>query len=257
MALNRASFIFSKKSISLTISDEISPIVSVFEQTFNALSDKCFFFYILRFKYHTMKNIYNRLIFAVLVCTSYLFIVYCVLFLQNGQEIEYTLFQLAGLSGFLSLAIAVILNLFRSQMRQILGKPFLWVHHLFAFSGLFLITLHPLLLTIQTSTASVFIPIFSSFYLTLANGGRIALLFLYIAVAAALLRKHNLRGWIILHRFTYPALILGIIHANLMGTTFDLLQIKLFFNSVAIFILLTGFSVWVKRTGYLRKKYSP
>jgi methionine sulfoxide reductase heme-binding subunit len=128
--------------------------------------------------------------------------------------------RLLALNGFIFLSIAAIMTAFLKEITLFLKKPFTRVHHYFAAAGLVLITLHPIVLAIRFSNPAVFLPNVESLYLFLYFGGRQALIVIYIAFAAVLLRRKMVTYWRPLHALMYLALFFGIIHANLSGTDF-------------------------------------
>jgi DMSO/TMAO reductase YedYZ heme-binding membrane subunit len=141
--------------------------------------------------------------------------------------------RLLALNGFLLLSVATILVPFLKETVSLFGASFLKIHHSFAAVGLALITLHPVVLSIQIMNLSVFIPSTSSLELFLANGGRPSLIIVYIAVVAALLRRSIPKYWRLFHVLIYLALFFGIVHANLVGTDvygFDNLPIAIIYN---------------------------
>jgi len=193
-----------------------------------------------------MEKIPSRTILISSILLLYAFVLLSVI-LGPDEEPLYILLRLSGLIGFLSICGAVITNLFKSELRKILGKPFLAIHHIFAIVGLVCITLHPLLYALLTSDLSIFIPGLSSPYLFLAMGGRVALILIYIAVIAALYRKSYSSGWKIIHRLMYLAIILAIIHANIIGGTFENPYIRFMFNGLAGLTIIVGMLLYMKR----------
>lgn len=192
----------------------------------------------------------TRTIRTVIYCTIsaiYTGVIIAALLPDLGGDLLYSILRISGLIGYLSLSGAVIINLYRSNVKKYLGKPFLKIHHFFAFSGLFFITLHPMIFALQTADLSVFVPQTSSLYLFFAYGGRLSLILIYVAVFFALFQKRFSSQWKIIHRLMYPALILGVIHANMLGATFEFVIIKTLFNAIAIIIFMTGFILWIKR----------
>lgn len=125
--------------------------------------------------------------------------------------------RLFALNGFIALSIAAILTAFLKEITLFLKKPFIRVHHYFAAAGLTLITLHPITLAIQMLNPAVFLPNVESVYLFLFYGGRQALIIVYIAFFAVLLRRKFVSYWRWFHALMYVALFFGIIHANLSG----------------------------------------
>jgi len=94
------------------------------------------------------------------------------------------LLRVSGLVGMLSLSLAALMTPFIAQIRAHFGASFLQVHHLFAALGLILATLHPIILALQTLDPGVFLPSFATLDIFLALGGRMALILMYIALAA-------------------------------------------------------------------------
>jgi len=126
--------------------------------------------------------------------------------------------RFAGLAGFILLSVAAIMTPWSREIYRNFGTSFVKFHHLFALSGIILITLHPILLAIRLLRASVFLPRFDSFQEFLVLAGRPSLILIYFAVAAILLRRFIPAYWRFFHALIWVALLLGIIHGNLMGT---------------------------------------
>jgi len=128
--------------------------------------------------------------------------------------------RLFALNGFIALSIAAIMTPFLKEITLLLKRPFLRIHHYFAAAGLVLITLHPIALATQLTNPAVFLPNLSSFHLFLLYGGRQALIIIYIALIAVLLRRKAIAYWRPFHALMYLALFFGVVHANLSGTDF-------------------------------------
>ena len=140
--------------------------------------------------------------------------------------------RLFALNGYIALSVAAIMTAFLKEITLFLKKPFTRVHHYFAAVGLVLITLHPVTLAIQNLNPAVFLPNLESLYLFLFFGGRQALIIIYIAFAAVLVRKKMVAYWRYFHALIYVALFFGIVHADLSGR--DLL------NNTAIFVVFNA-----------------
>lgn len=129
--------------------------------------------------------------------------------------------RLAGLGGLALLAAGMIMSTWSREIYRSFGASFLRIHHLFALSGLILITLHPVLLAIRLMNISVFLPRFGSIQAAMNNAGRPALILLYIALAAVLFRRYTPTYWRVFHGLAWFALILGLVHGILIGTDTD------------------------------------
>lgn len=142
--------------------------------------------------------------------------------------------RFAGLAGFILLAVAAIMIPWSREIYRNFGISFGKFHHIFAVSGLILITLHPVLLAIRLMNVSVFLLRFDSFQEFLLIAGRPALILIYIAVTGVLLRRFIPLYWRAVHALIWIALILGIIHGNLIGTDMKNPVIFLLFNGLAV-----------------------
>jgi len=99
--------------------------------------------------------------------------------------------------------------------------------------------LHPITLAIQLANPVVFLPNLNSLYLFLYFGGRQALIIIYIAFLAVLLRRKIMAYWRLFHALMYVALFFGIVHANLSGTDFGNWMILIIFNALFLAALAT------------------
>lgn len=150
--------------------------------------------------------------------------------------------RLFALNGFIALSIATIMTAFLKEVTLFLKKPFTRIHHYFAAAGLVLITLHPITLAILQLDPAIFLPNFRSLYLFLLLGGRQALIIIYVAFVAVLLRRKFIAYWRWFHALMYVALFFGIAHADLLGGDFENFAILLVFNglfaaAIAAFVL--------------------
>ena len=66
--------------------------------------------------------------------------------------------RFAGLAGFVLLAVAALMTPWSREVYRTFGTSFVKFHHIFAISGLVIITLHPVLLAMRLMNASVFLP---------------------------------------------------------------------------------------------------
>jgi hypothetical protein len=128
--------------------------------------------------------------------------------------------RVTALIGFASLFFSVIFSGFFEEIDKD-GKKKLLYHHIFAVIGIVLITLHPFLLAISKADFGVFLPRFDSWIVFWELAGRPSLVLLYIGFLSGILIRLYNRSYKILHLIVYIALILGFIHAYLIGTDFQ------------------------------------
>ncbi len=148
------------------------------------------------------------------------------------SPIELTV-RLLALTGFLAVSIAAVMDPFLKEITLFFKKPWMRIHHNFAAAGLMLITLHPIFVVILTSDPTIVLPNFSSPYNFFLYGGSIALISIYVAFGAVLLRRKMVKYWRYFHMLMYLALFFGVVHANLFGV--DLQGIPLRVVYIALF----------------------
>jgi predicted ferric reductase len=173
--------------------------------------------------------------YLLLGIIAFLLIISGVVVMINPSPSPFTSgIRFAGLAGFILLAVAAIMIPWSREIYRNFGTSFGKFHHIFAVSGLILITLHPVLLAIRLMNVSVFLLRFDSFQEFLLIAGRPALFLIYIAVTGVLLRRFIPLYWRAVHALIWIALILGIIHGNLIGTDMKNPVISLLFNGLAV-----------------------
>jgi len=181
----------------------------------------------------------------IIIAIIALYVVVLILFLMEPPEDIFSfIIRICALLGFVSMAIAAIMTSFMVQLYKIFGKPFIKIHHFFAISGLILATIHPIAFAISVLNPLVFIPVFHDWILFWELAGRPALILLYVATLAGVLRKKIQNWWKKIHALTYIALFFGLIHGTLIGTSFNNIGIIIIFYSLFILVV---FSLIYKR----------
>ena len=195
-----------------------------------------------------------------LLAVTLLALVIAVLFLLEAlPEVEeegvlHLLHRLFALYGFLFLGVATLMTPFLAEVTRAFGKPFLEVHHAFSALGIAFITLHPVFNAMQVLSLAVFVPRFDSWEVFWMFAGRPALIILYIAVVAAFLRMKMPKYWRPVHALMYVVLLFGIVHANLLGDSFQNFGIMLIFD--ALFAAsMASFAYKLYKNYGMRRKY--
>jgi DMSO/TMAO reductase YedYZ heme-binding membrane subunit len=84
----------------------------------------------------------------------------------------------------------------------------------------------------------VFLPTVGSFEMFMINGGRQALIIIFIAFFAVILRRKIVSYWRPFHALMYVGLFFGIVHANLIGTDFQNVIVLISFNALFVASIL-------------------
>ncbi len=149
--------------------------------------------------------------------------------------------RFAALLGLVCAMISAILSNFPEKMLAIFGRNFIKMHHYFAIAGIILITLHPVALAIESLNLGVFIPNFSSWETFWRLAGRPSLYVFYIGIIAAILRSRMKKSWRGVHMILYIAILFAIVHATLIGTSFESPAILLIYYVLFAVVLATPF----------------
>jgi DMSO/TMAO reductase YedYZ heme-binding membrane subunit len=150
--------------------------------------------------------------------------------------------RLIALNGYIAVSIAAIMTPFLKEITLFFKKSFVNVHHCFAAVGLLFLTLLPFTILMQGMSTNyvnwaAFVPNFTTFYLFFFYGGTVALILIFAAFGAALVRRKIPSYWRPLHALMYLALFVGIIHANLIGIDFGNIFIKIVFDGLFVTVL--------------------
>ncbi len=150
------------------------------------------------------------------------------------------LMRLGGLYGYFGICISTMMTPYLKEIKQTFGKKFIEVHHVTAVIGVACITLHPVIFAIQNMSLVVFLPVVSSWLDFWTMAGPPALIMLYVALVAVVLRMRIVKYWRYLHALMYLVLTFGIIHADLIQSDFAQSPVLLaLYNIFYILVVLT------------------
>jgi len=199
-----------------------------------------------------MNMNFNKKAIGLISINLILFIIVLILFLQTPISDPYSFFiRLGALFGFTAIFLATTMSPFMVQLYKIFGKPFVKQHHLYSIFGLIMITLHPVVFAIFKMDITVFVPDFSSWIAFWELAGRPALILVYIASLAAIIRKKIQKYWRIFHILNYVALLFAYVHGVLIGTDFQNLGILIIFT---VMLIISFGSFGLKRYQTYRRK---
>jgi DMSO/TMAO reductase YedYZ heme-binding membrane subunit len=94
--------------------------------------------------------------------------------------------------------------------------------------------LHPVAIVIQALNPTLLLPNVGSLYLFLFYGGSVALIAVYAAFGAVLLRKKVVAYWRPFHALMYVALLFGVVHANLAGMNLQSIYLKVVYDRLFV-----------------------
>lgn len=144
-----------------------------------------------------------------------------------------------ALLGYLTVFLAILSSAYMKQIYRILGRPFVKAHHILSVTGLILLTLHPIAVTVQNASPTVFLPRFGSWGDFLRWGGAPAWYLIGAASLATVLRKTIGKRWRLIHILNYIAFALATIHATQIGSDFQRLGTKVLAVILVSIVVIT------------------
>ena len=159
--------------------------------------------------------------------------------LQANITPLYWAIRTCALLGYLGVFLSVVSSAYLRPLVRYFGRPFVQTHHALSVTSLVLITLHPLAVALSFGSLNVFVPILNSWIEFLRWGGRVAWYLLAVAALAAVLRARFRQQWRAVHMLNYLAFFLATAHANLLGTDFQSVILKVLAIAMAVVVVVT------------------
>jgi sulfoxide reductase heme-binding subunit YedZ len=158
----------------------------------------------------------------------------------------YMVIRAAALLGYIGLFWLIVSSEYVRQMRTLLGRVYLKVHHPLSVITWVLIVAHPLAFALFVNDAKVLLPVFSPLQQFLQLAGRPALYLFTLATVGALVRRSLKTSWRYLHKLNYLAFLLVFIHAWLIGTDLNNPVVKALWLVMAVIVLVVALHKWTR-----------
>lgn len=159
--------------------------------------------------------------------------------------------RIGALLGYVMVFLASLSSNYMRELTRLFGRRFVKVHHLASVTALAALAIHAISVAWRASSALTFVPLFGSLRLFLSQGGRPALWLIAVASLAALLRVAIGKNWKPVHWLNYLAFLLATIHAQLIGTNFRHLGVRLVSMAMAVAVVVLFV---IKRVEVYRRK---
>lgn len=169
-----------------------------------------------------VKSITKKGYAVILAIGGTMVSMFLVVFYNGYNDALDLLTRLCALYGYFGISISTIMTPFLKRIKQTFGRTFVQVHHVTAALGIGFITAHPFFNAIRNADFTTFVPLLDSWDVFWTNGGRVALILVYVAFVGVLVKRKIPRYWRPIHALMYAVLLLGIIHAYLIQS--DLAQ---------------------------------
>ncbi len=144
------------------------------------------------------------------------------------------LIRWGALAGYQSVFLASLASLYLVELTKYFGRRFIPLHHTFARIAFFTLFLHGGLVAWRFDNPFVFIPRFTSMENFVRFGGAPALWLISLAALAAWQRQRLRDQWRAIHWLNYIAFLLGTIHAQMLGGSFQYLIVQIISIAMAV-----------------------
>jgi len=153
--------------------------------------------------------------------------------------------RVGALLGYLGVFLAALSSNYMRELTRYFGRSFITVHHIVSVTALIALSVHAVGVAWRVGSVSAFLPNFASVRLFFALGGRPAFWLLAVTSLTALFRTAIGKNWKVIHSLNYVVFALGTIHAQMIGSSFVHLGVRIV--AWAMLAVLLGVFVW-KRT---------
>jgi hypothetical protein len=144
-------------------------------------------------------------------------LVLAIVLVVTGPGSAYLPLRIFGSLAYMAVFSAILSTAFLKPLVRTFGRPFEQLHHVLAYSGLALATLHPLGAALLLRDAGLLLPQFGGWLLFLTYAGAPAIYLFHVAGLAARLRI-KFAQWRLLHVLNFLAFCLATAHAWLIGS---------------------------------------
>jgi len=144
------------------------------------------------------------------------------------------LIRWGALVGYQGVFLAALSALYLVELTKYFGRGFIKLHHIVSIMALSTLVLHGGMVAWQFGQLRVLAPRFTSVENFVRFGGAPALWLIILAALAAWQRKNLRDQWRPIHWLTYIAFILGTIHAQMLGGSFQHLVVRIISIAMAV-----------------------
>lgn len=146
--------------------------------------------------------------------------------------------RVGALLGYLAVFLASLSSLYMRELTRFFGRSFVKVHHVVSVTALVALAAHATAVAWRAGTPATFIPSFTSLRSFFSLGGRPAFWILAVTALTALFRTSIGKSWKTIHWLNYVAFLLGTIHGQLIGATFQYWSVRIVSGAMALVIVV-------------------
>jgi hypothetical protein len=158
-----------------------------------------------------------------------------------------------ALLGYLAVFLTSLASNYMRELTRYFGRTFIKLHHAASITALASLATHASAAAWRSGSLSTFLPRFDSLQTFLSLGGRLAIWLFALTALTALFRRKLRNAWRPLHWLNYVAFLLGTVHAQLIGTSFQYLVVRLVSGAMALALIGVFINKRVQRARRARR----
>ncbi len=178
---------------------------------------------------------HNNVLIAIIVA-SLVLVAVTVAVDQIGAPISGVI-RVGALLGYLAVFLASLASNYMRELTRYFGRTFIKLHHAVSITALASLATHASAAAWRSGTLRTFLPRFDSLQVFLTLGGRLAIWLFALTALTALFRRKLRNAWRPIHWLNYVAFLLGTVHAQLIGSSFQHLAVRIVSGAMALALI--------------------
>lgn len=161
--------------------------------------------------------------------------------------------RVGALLGYLAVFLTSLASNYMRELTRYFGRTFIQLHHAVSIIALASLVTHASAAAWRSGTLRTFLPRFDSLQTFLSLGGRLAIWLFALTTITALFRRKLQDAWRPIHWLNYVAFLLGTVHAQLIGQSFQHLAVRIVSGAMALALIGVFVTKRVQRARRVRR----
>ena len=194
---------------------------------------------------------HNAILIAIVVVTVVLVLVTALLN-PIGTPIAGVI-RVGALLGYVAVFLTSLASNYMRELTRYFGRTFITLHHAASITALASLAAHASAVAWRSGALRTFLPRFDSLQIFLSLGGRMAIWLFALTALTALFRRKLRKAWRPIHWLNYVAFLLGTIHGQMIGQSFQYLGVRVVSAAMALALIVIFVNKRVQRARRRRR----
>ena len=161
--------------------------------------------------------------------------------------------RVGALLGYIAVFLTSLASNYMRELTRYFGRTFIKLHHGASIVALASLMTHASAAALRSGTLRTFLPRFSSIQAFLSLGGRMAIWLFALTALTALFRRKLRKAWRPIHWLNYVAFLLGTVHGQMIGQSFQHLAVRIVSAAMALALIAVFVNKRVQRARRARR----